>query len=62
MGKLYAIYKADGKLRLVETYSNYGDPPINGPYVGTNRKTLQEWCLPGDTVQRVVITSRRADD
>jgi len=60
--KFWAIFQKNGKLRLVETYSNYGDPPINGPYIATNRRLLAQWCLPGDTVQRVVITSRRADD
>ena len=55
MGKLYGIYKADGKLRLTEMHSNYGDPPINGPYIATNKRLLAQWCLPGDTVKRIEV-------
>ena len=62
MAEYWAIYKADGKLRLTEMHSNYGDPIIRGPYIATNKRLLAQWCLPGDTVQMVVITSRRADD
>jgi len=55
VAKFWAIFQKNGKLRMAETHSNYSEPPIIGPYVGTNRKTLQKWCLPGDTVQMVAI-------
>ena len=55
MPKLWAIYKADGKLRMSYTDSNSGDPTFIGPYIGTSKLTLQQWCWPGDTVERVRI-------
>lgn len=61
MSKLYAIYKSDGKLRMSETESNSGDPAFVGPYIGTNKGTLAEWCWPGDTVEPVRI-EREAPD
>ena len=51
----WAIFQEDGKLRLAETHSNYGDPTYTGPYIATNRKTLQKWCFPGDTVKRIAV-------
>ena len=60
MAKLYAIYEADGRLRLSETESNSGDPTFIGPYIASNKSILAQWCWPGDTVEHVRI-EREAD-
>lgn len=57
MTEFWAIYKADGTLRMTVFRSDHGEEEVKSPYIGTNKKKLASWMFAdeGDTVERVSI-------